>query len=182
MLSATLTESREIKISNWFSEYGNRLLRFVRSRVSNISEAEDIAQDVWYQLTRQEDLETIEQIGSWLFTTARNRVINFYKKKKNVPFSELNISSEEDDDNSGFDRWVSDNFTDEMVESDEFWEKINTVLSAMPVEQREVFVANELHDISFREMAEITGTPMSTLLARKRYAVLKLREAFENEK
>ena len=87
--SMSVEKSRDVKISRWFSQYANRLLRFVRSKIRDIDEAEDVAQDVWYQLSRQDDVDDIEQIGAWLFTAARNRVVNYYKKQKNVPFSAL---------------------------------------------------------------------------------------------
>jgi RNA polymerase sigma factor (sigma-70 family) len=178
MLTVALAENRDRKISGWFAEYGNRILRFVKSRVNDVQEAEDIAQDVWFQLSRLEDITSLEQAGAWLFTAAKNKVINFYKKKKNIPFSKLQNDADEDSD--VFDHWVSDFFTDEEMESDEFWQTFNRALSAIPAEQREVFIANEMHDISFKEMAEITGIPINTLIARKRYAVQKLREEFSS--
>ncbi|MBK6994876.1 MAG: hypothetical protein IPH31_08090 [Lewinellaceae bacterium] len=82
-------QQRDIKITEWFGQYGRRLLAFVRSKIQDIEVAEDTAQDVWLQLTRQQDLEEIEQIGNWLFTAARNRVTDYYRKKKTVPFSQI---------------------------------------------------------------------------------------------
>ncbi|MEO5583387.1 MAG: sigma factor, partial [Saprospiraceae bacterium] len=90
-------ERKEIKISKWFSEYGNRLLRFVRSRIGDLEEAEDISQEVWYQLSRQNEVDDIEKIGAWLFTAANNRVINFYKKKKEIPFTDMTNKNSEDE-------------------------------------------------------------------------------------
>jgi len=93
-------QQRDRKITAWFGQYGQRVLAFVRSRIRDIEVAEDTAQDVWLQLTRQEDLAEIEQIGNWLFTTARNRVTDYYRKKKTVSFSQMaleNSSGSEDD-------------------------------------------------------------------------------------
>jgi RNA polymerase sigma factor (sigma-70 family) len=180
------TQSKQLKISGWFSEYGNRLLRYVRSKIKDIDEAEDITQEVWYQLSRQDEIETIEQIGSWLFTVANNRVINFYKKKKSIPFSQFEADiagtqSDEayDEDEIFFNRWSEENLPSDIVERKEFWEILQKLLLQLPPEQREVFIKNELNDVSFREMAEKTGISINTLLARKRYAVIRLKKEFE---
>ena len=180
-------QQRDIKITEWFGQYGRRLLAFVRSKIQDIEVAEDTAQDVWLQLTRQQDLEEIEQIGNWLFTAARNRVTDYYRKKKTIPFSQIAWeSSENQEDNAElsddlvFDHWLEQNLPDALLETQEFWDELNRALEQLPVEQREVFVTHELNDIPFREMAEKTGLSINTLLARKRYAVLRLREHFED--
>ncbi|MBK6994877.1 MAG: hypothetical protein IPH31_08095 [Lewinellaceae bacterium] len=79
-----------------------------------------------------------------------------------------------------FDHWLEQNLPDALLETQEFWDELNRALEQLPVEQREVFVTHELNDIPFREMAEKTGLSINTLLARKRYAVLRLREHFED--
>lgn len=180
-------QQRDSKITEWFGQYGRRVLAFVRSKIRDIEVAEDTAQDVWLQLTRQEDLEEIEQIGNWLFTAARNRVTDYYRKKKTIPFSQIALENaenqEEDTELAGdlmFDSWLEQNLPDALLETQEFWDELNRALEQIPAEQREVFVAHELNEVPFREMAEQTGLSINTLLARKRYAVLRLREHFED--
>lgn len=177
---------RDSKITGWFGQYGKRVLAFVRSKIRDLEAAEDAAQDVWLQLTRQEDLDEIEQVGNWLFTAARNRVTDYYRKKKSVPFSQIiteNLDSETDEhdltDDIVFDRWLEQNLPDAILETQEFRDELDRALAALPPEQREVFVAHELYEVPFKEMAEKTGLSINTLLARKRYAVLRLREHFE---
>jgi len=178
---------RDIRITDWFGQYGRRLLAFVRSKISDLEAAEDAAQDVWLQLTRQPDLEGIEQVGNWLFTAARNRVTDYYRKKRPVPFSRLtgegDLESGFDGDEAladdlVFDHWLEQNLPDTLLETQEFWQELEEVLATLPPEQREVFVAHELYEVPFKEMAEQTGISINTLLARKRYAVLRLREHF----
>lgn len=185
-LTMTLQQSKQSKISGWFSEYGSRLLRFVKSKINDLEEAEDITQDVWYQLSRQDQVDDIEQIGSWLFTVANNRVINFYKKKKNIPFSKLentgnNVEGNHEvaDVDLSFNSWAEKNLPSEILESKEFWELLQKLLANLPPEQRDVFIENEMNDVSFREMSEKSGVSINTLLARKGYAVKKLRREFE---
>ena len=180
-------QQRDSKITEWFGQYGRRVLAFVRSKIQDIEVAEDTAQDVWLQLTRQQNLDEIGQIGNWLFTTARNRVTDYYRKKKTVPFSQISmegfVNPEEDAEPSDelvFDFWLEQNLPDALLESQEFWDELNWALEQLPAEQREVFIAHELHEVPFREIAEQTGVSINTLLARKRYAVLRLREHFED--
>ena len=181
------TQQRDSKITEWFGQYGRRVLAFVRSKIRDLEVAEDTAQDVWLQLTRQEDLEEIDQIGNWLFTTARNRVTDYYRKKKTVPFSQIALESaenEEDESNVGddlmFDHWLEQNLPDSLLESKEFWDELSRALETLPSEQREVFVEHELNEVPFKILAEQTGLSINTLLARKRYAVLRLREHFSD--
>lgn len=176
---------RNIKISGWFDQYGKRVLAFIRSRISDMEAAEDAAQDVWLQLTRQQDVDAIEQVGSWLFTAARNRVTDYYRKRKSIPFSQLTPAGAGGDDDADegvedlfFDSWAEHYLPDNWVESREFWDELDRVLAQLPVEQREVFVANELYDVPFKQLAEETGLSINTLLSRKRYAVLQLRKHF----
>lgn len=181
------TQQRDSKITEWFGQYGRRVLAFVRSKIRDLEVAEDTAQDVWLQLTRQEDLEEIDQIGNWLFTAARNRVTDYYRKKKTVPFSQIALESaenEEDESNVGddlmFDHWLEQNLPDSLLESKEFWDELSRALETLPAEQREVFVEHELNEVPFKILAEQTGLSINTLLARKRYAVLRLREHFSD--
>lgn len=180
-----VTRQRDSTITGWFAQYGKRVLAFVRSKIDDLEAAEDAAQDVWLQLTRQEDLDSIEQVGNWLFTAARNRVTDYYRKKKTVPFSRVAPSGDSGDDSEDtasaevmFDYWLEENLPDNLLETQEFWSELERVLDQLPPEQREVFVAHELYDVSFRELAEQTGVSVNTLLSRKRYAVLRLREHF----
>ncbi len=176
---------RNIKISGWFDQYGKRVLAFIRSRISDMEAAEDAAQDVWLQLTRQQNVDAIEQVGSWLFTAARNRVTDYYRKRKSIPFSQLMPAGAAGDDDENevtgdlfFDSWAEHYLPDNWVESREFWDELDRVLAQLPTEQREVFVANELYDVPFKQLADETGLSINTLLSRKRYAVLQLRKHF----
>ena len=179
-------QQKEIKITNWFAEYGNRVLRFIKSKIGDLEEAEDISQEVRYQLSRQDELDDIEQISSWLFTAANNRVINFYKKKKTIPFSSLEKPDLGDEDGDkiseglSFNEWAEASLPSEILESQEFWDLLQKLLLKLPPEQREVFIENEMNDVSFREMSEKSGVSINTLLARKSYAVKRLKKEFEN--
>lgn len=173
-------QMRISKLSNWFQSYKNRLEKFIHSQVRSIEEAEDIAQDVWYQLSRQEDLEGIKEVGAWLFGVARNRVYNLYKKKKNTVFSDIIENDDDTNEEPTFQDWVSDHFTDEYTYKKEFRFHLENALQLLPVEQRMAFIQHEMEGYSFDEISKETGIAVNTLISRKRYAVQGLRKYFMN--
>jgi RNA polymerase sigma factor (sigma-70 family) len=179
-ISDKMTENRESKISNVVKEYGNRLFRFVRGRVPNNADAEDVMQEVWYQLSRVVELDAIEQLNGWLFRVARNRITDTYRKQS--PELLLDKSIETEDGNFNFkDILLAD--TETPAEEDLkafFWEELFAALEELPENQREVFVWNELEDQTFQEISDRTGINIKTLISRKRYAVQFLRTRLES--
>jgi len=173
-----MSQSSGKNITSVISQFGKRLLGFIRQRVSNEADAEDILQDVWYQLTTTVDTEPIEQVGSWLFTVARNKITDRYRKKK--PESLDNLLGGPDEENEGPDLsaiLLDNSQNPEAIHLRSlFWKTLQEALQELPEEQKAVFVWNELGDLSFKEIAEMTGENVNTLLSRKRYAVLYLRE------
>jgi RNA polymerase sigma factor (sigma-70 family) len=164
-------------ISGLIGRFGKQLLGFIRKRVGSQADAEDILQDVWYQLTTAVDTEPIEQMSGWLFKVARNKIIDRYRKKQ--PDS-LDLLLETGESANGPDLAAilldkgQDPETDNLRSL--FWKTLHEALDELPEEQRTVFVWNELDGLSFKEIAERTGEKVNTLISRKRYAVLHLRE------
>jgi len=171
-----LMAEHDKRIAETVSRERGRLGNFIRRRVPDASEAEDILQDVFYEFVAAYRLpEPIEQVGAWLFRVARNRIIDrFRKKKKEEPLPE--VSGEADDGT-----WL-----DEVLPSPEagpeaayaravLLEELYAALAELPEDQRAVFIAHELEGRSFKELAAESGVAVNTLLARKRYAVLHLR-------
>jgi RNA polymerase sigma factor (sigma-70 family) len=156
-----------------------RLFRFIRQRVRTEEDAEDILSDVFYQLMSSYNVaEPIEKMTSWLFTVARNRIIDWYRKKRPDPLPR-------DNDNPALPLNLEDILydptqnPDRVYERSLVWTELAEALDDLPEEQKEVFVMHELEGKSFKEIAEITGEPVNTLLSRKRYAVLYLREKLQ---
>jgi len=161
------------------TSYGKQLLGFIRQRVNTDEDAEDILQDVWYQLSTVPEIEAIEQMSSWLYRVARNRIIDKYRKQK--PESLEDFSYEDEDGEFHFkDILLADDNTPESAYlKDLFWEQLNIALDELPENQRQVFIWNELEDQTFQEIADRTGENIKTLISRKRYAVRHLRERLE---
>jgi RNA polymerase sigma factor (sigma-70 family) len=170
-------------IAKLIAEYQPRLKAFIRQRVSNKEDAEDILQDVFYQLikTTENTLNPIEQVTAWLYKVARNTIINHGTKKREEPVPVY--QNEENDDNvlKDFSEFLFSN--EETTPSPEteylrslVWTELESALSELPPEQREIFELTELDGIPVKDISKTTGTPVNTLLSRKHYAVLYLRE------
>jgi RNA polymerase sigma factor (sigma-70 family) len=164
-------------ISSVISQFGKRLFGFIRQRVNNEADAEDIMQDVWYQLTATVDTEPIEQVSSWLFKVARNKIIDNYRKKKPELMEDV-LTFESEDGEINFREILMDKNNNPETEylRNLFWVTMDKALDELPEDQKNVFVWNELEDIPFKEISKRTGEPVNTLISRKRYAVLHLRE------
>ncbi len=167
------------KIGDVYRHERNRLLGYIRNRISNRIEAEDILQDVFYQLTIGfRDINRIENLTAWIYRVADNRIIDLFRKKRPKSISYSNNSIDDEDGPLSLEEILpslgstfEENEIREMI-----WETIEDTLAKLPEEQRSVFVANEFDDLSFKEISEKTGVIINTLISRKRYAVLALRE------
>jgi RNA polymerase sigma factor (sigma-70 family) len=171
----TTTENNDA-IEQTIRNERERLFNFIKKRIRNQADAEDILQDVFYQLlTSYNVTEPIEKLTSWLFTVAKNKIIDWYRKKrpKLLPKDKENSSVPLNLEEILFD--PMDN-PDEVYERSFLWNELADALDELPEEQYQVFVMNELEGRSFKEISEITGESINTLLSRKRYAVLFLRE------
>jgi RNA polymerase sigma factor (sigma-70 family) len=157
-----------------------RLLNFIRKRVDNVADAEDILQDVFVQFTQYLRLGSdIDSLTGWLFAVARNRITDWFRKKKEDRFSDMALTSSESDGPL----YLSDILQDTAAQTDRpmvrkiLLEAIMEAVDELPDEQRFVFLQHEVEGRSFKELSAATGVPVNTLLSRKRYAVLALRES-----
>jgi RNA polymerase sigma factor (sigma-70 family) len=161
-----------------FREQG-RLRGFIRRRVADAGEAEDILQEVFYELIQAYRLpEPIEQIGAWMVRVARNRITDLFRKKRPDLLTDVFGAG---DDESVLEYLLpsADAGPEAVYARSVLLEEILAALDELPPEQRKVFIAHELEGRSFKELAAETGAPINTLLARKRYAVLRLRERLQ---
>lgn len=162
----------------------DRLLNFIRNRVSSTEEAEDILQDVFYQFVAGYDtIESLDRVTSWLFSVARNKIIDRYRRDAVRPQkTDLAFQAGKEEDVPlilqeilpDLGNTPEDSFFRELV-----WDAIMDALDELPEEQREIFILNELEERSFREIAEEKGVSINTLLSRKRYAILALRKKLQ---
>jgi RNA polymerase sigma factor (sigma-70 family) len=160
-----------------------KLLNFIKKYVPSKEDAEDILQDVFYQfIAGFEDIILVDRISGWLFKSAKNKIIDKRRKKKPENFSKMEIIKDEDDDAfSIIDLVPSLEFTPEDIFlKDEFTEEFEKALDSLPAEQKDIFLMSEADGFSFKEISEITGLNINTLLSRKHYAVVQLRKKLNN--
>ena len=163
------------RIGEVIQREGRKLLRFIRRRVKDQTDAEDILQEVFYELTEAYRLmKPIEEAGAWLYRVARNRIIDRFRKKQPEPFGE--IREGEDEGLSWEDLLPSPDAGPEAAYArGVLLEELEAALEELPEEQREVLLAHEMEGRCFKQIAGETGVSVNTLLSRKRYAVLHLR-------
>jgi RNA polymerase sigma factor (sigma-70 family) len=160
--------------------YGKRLFGFIRQRVATDADAEDVLQDVWFQLSQLVDLESVENIGAWLFRVTRNKLTD--RSRKRTPDRLDDLAYEDEDGDTHFKDLLLADFTtpeDEYLRQ-LFWDTLFAALDELPENQRNVFIWNELEDQTFQQIADRTGENIKTLISRKRYAVLHLRSRLED--
>lgn len=163
----------------------DKLLSFIRNRVSTLEEAEDILQDVFYQfIAGYESIESLDRVTSWLFSVARNKIIDRYRRDaarpKRTDFS--SSSRVEEDVPLTLQEILPDlgNTPEDAIFREMIWDAVMGALDELPVDQREIFILNEIEERSFREIAEEKGLSINTLLSRKRYAILALRKKLQS--
>ncbi len=185
-MSITMQES--IK-QNTFRQEKDKLLGFIRNRVGSTEEAEDILQDVFVQfVTGFDTIESIDRVTSWLYSVARNKIIDRYRRDAVRPKrADFDLAAGRDEDAPlTLQDILPDlgNSPEASLLRDAIWDQIMLALEELPAEQREIFIQNEMEERSFREIADETGLSINTLLSRKRYAILALRkklQAFYND-
>jgi RNA polymerase sigma factor (sigma-70 family) len=173
-----MAHEQDERISEVVKREQSRLLNFIRRRVPDPRDAEDILQDVFYELVEANRLlMPIEHVTGWLFRVARNRITDLFRKKKPESFSD-NALADEDDELLQFEDLLPspDAGPEALYARSVLLAALELAVDELPEEQRTVFVAHELEGRSFKQMAADTGVSVNTLLSRKRYAVLHLRE------
>ncbi len=176
-----MTLEQDRRISDAVGQEQSRLRNFIRRRVPDPTDAEDILQDVFYELVEANRLlMPIEHVSAWLFRVARNRITDLFRKKKPEPFGNGETLDENGEVLFLEDLLPSpDAGPEAMYARNLLLEELELALDELPEEQREVFVAHEIDGLSFKQIAAETGVGMNTLLSRKRYAVLHLRQRLQ---
>jgi len=176
-----LVRDQDQRISDVVARERSRLLNFIRRRVPDPDDAEDILQDVFYKLVEANRLlMPIDHVTSWLFRVARNRIVDLFRKKRPELFAHA-VVSDEAEEHLRLEDWLPapDAGPEAVYAQNVLLDELSVAIDELPDEQRRVFVAHELEGRTFREMAEETGVSVNTLLSRKRYAVRHLRERLQ---
>ncbi len=166
-----------VTITDLIKHYGQRLFTFIKKQVKVTEDAEDILQDVWYQLSRQANIKDLQNVNSWLYTTSKNKIIDRYRKRKNIAVTE-NVPAQ-DDDFAGVKEILLADTTQNpelLIFKKQFWQLMDQALSELPQNQQYAFRANEFEQKTLREIAEEEGVSIKTIISRKQYAVKHLKK------
>jgi RNA polymerase sigma factor (sigma-70 family) len=179
--SVALMTEQDRRITEAVAEQGSRLRNFIRKRVANEADVEDLLQEVFYELVEANRLlMPIEYVTGWLFRVARNRITDLFRKKKPENFGNAEVEGEDGELLEIEDLLPSpDAGPESLYFRRVLLDELELALGELPEEQREVFIAHEFEGRSFRELSEESGVSVNTLLSRKRYAVLYLRERLQ---
>jgi RNA polymerase sigma factor (sigma-70 family) len=174
------TAAEKNNIIQTIKSYSKQLFGFIRSRVPTNEDAEDILQDVWYQLSNQSSPNDIESMSGWLHRVARNKITDKYRRKKEQSLDD-NFNSDEDDVLNIADIFLADENNADAKELQQlFWETLFDALEELPPNQRDVFILNELEEKTLQQIADMQGEKLKTIISRKRYAVQHLRKRLED--
>jgi RNA polymerase sigma factor (sigma-70 family) len=167
---------KQITVSQVVNKFGKQLLSFIKNKVKITEDAEDILQEVWYQFSNLTNIEALDNDSAWLYTVSRNKITDFYRKKKT---DNLEDYTYEDDDGAFAikDLLLLDDSTNPelAIFKELIWEELFKALDELPENQRKIFVLNELEDKTLQEIADETGENLKTIISRKGYALKHLR-------
>lgn len=181
-LAIEMTAERNKNITDTIKAISKRLFGFIKQRVASNEDAEDILQEVFYQFAG--NTQPIEQATGWLYKVARNKITDNYRKHKLPLADDIFSSGEGDEENFNWKEMLmpSDSTPETEYLRNIFWEELKAALDELPAAQRDVFIQNEIDGIAFKDIAVQTGESVATLISRKRYAVLHLRNRLQGLK
>ncbi|WP_241462452.1 RNA polymerase sigma factor [Sphingobacterium deserti] len=171
-------------VADLIKTYSGQLLRFVKGRVKKDEDAEDILQDVWVQFSRLTNIEDLENVGAWLYRVTRNKITDSYRKKKVDTLDDMLDTSDEESFPIRQLLIADDSQNPELkMFKDIFWDELMKALAELPEKQRQVFIMNEIEDMTLQEIADQENEKLKTIISRKGYAVkhlrLRLRSLYE---
>ncbi len=175
-INLKMAEEKQISITETITQFGKKLFGFVRGKVRTNEDAEDILQDVWYQLSNISNIDELENMNAWLYQVARNKITDTFRKKRTSALEDYSYESE-DGEFSYKDILLLDdtNNPDLAFFKELFWKELMLALDELPEKQKEAFVLNEIEELTLQQIADKTGENIKTIISRKSYAVKHLR-------
>jgi len=171
-----MSEQKARSITNTIKQFNRKLFGFVRDKVKSTEDAEDILQDVWVQLSNLSDIEDLENVSAWLYEVARNKITDKSRKKTNLAIEDFSYENEEGEFNFKEILLLDDTNNPDLTFFKElFWKEFQKAIDELPENQREVFLLNEMEDMTLQQIADQKGENIKTIISRKGYGVKHLR-------
>lgn len=164
-------------VSQTINKFGKQLFSFIKNKVNIVEDAEDILQEVWYQFSNLSNINELENASAWLYAVSRNKITDFYRKKKTDNLEDYTYENEEGDFSIKDALLIGDSNNPELAMFKElFWNELMKALEELPENQRFVFIENEIQDKTLQKIADETGENLKTIISRKGYAMKHLRK------
>ena len=175
-MNYSTSEQKTSSITNTIQEFGEKLFGFVRKKVKSTEDAEDILQEVWFQLSNLSDIAELENVSAWLYEVARNKITDKARKKTNLSIEDYGFETDDGEFNFKEILLMDDTGNPELTFFKEiFWKEFQQALEELPASQKEVFILNEIDDLTLQQIADQKGEKLKTIISRKGYAVKHLR-------
>lgn len=164
-------------VSQAITKFGKQLSLFIKNKVNIVEDAEDILQEVWYQFSNLTNIDALENTSAWLYAVSRNKITDFYRKRKTENLEDYTFENEEGEFVIKDFLLLDDSNNPELAMFKElFWIELLKALDDLPENQRYVFIQNEIEDKSLQKIADEVGENLKTIISRKGYAVKHLRK------
>ena len=168
-------------VSQTFNKLGKQLFAFIKNKVKIVEDAEDILQEVWYQFSNFSNIDELDNASAWLYTVSRNKITDFYRKKKTDNLEDYTYENEEGDFSIKDALLIDDSNNPELAMfKDLFWDELIKALDELPKNQRFVFIENEIEDKTLQKIADETGENLKTIISRKGYATKHLKKRLQH--
>ena len=171
-----MSDQKALSITQTIKQFNRKLFGFVRDKVKTTEDAEDILQDVWVQLSNLSDIGDLDNVSAWLYEVARNKITDKSRKKTNLALEDYSYENDEGEFNFKEILLLDEtNNPDLGFFKELFWKEFQTAIDELPENQREVFLLNEMEDMTLQQIADQKGENLKTIISRKGYAVKHLR-------
>jgi RNA polymerase sigma factor (sigma-70 family) len=171
-----MSDQKALSITQTIKQFNRKLFGFVRDKVKSTEDAEDILQDVWVQLSNLSDIGDLENVSAWLYEVARNKITDKSRKKTNLALEDYTYENDEGEFNFKEILLLDDTSNPDLAFFKElFWKEFQIAIDELPENQREVFLLNEMEDMTLQQIANQKGENIKTIISRKGYAVKHLR-------
>ncbi len=175
-IQLSMADQKANSITATIQQFGKNLFGYVRGKVRSTEDAEDIVQDVWYQMSKLNNIAELENVSAWLYEVARNKITDKSRKKTNQALEDFSYTDEDGDFNFKEILLLDDSNNPELAFFKEiFWKEFETAIEELPPNQKEVFLLNEMEDMTLQQIADQQGENLKTIISRKGYAVKHLR-------
>jgi RNA polymerase sigma factor (sigma-70 family) len=175
-INPSMSELKAISITKAIQQFGKNLLGYVRGRVNTTEDAEDIVQDVWYQMSKLNNIAELENVSAWLYEVARNKITDKSRKKTNLALEDYVYENDDGDFNFKEILLLDDSNNPELgLFKEMFWKEFQQAIEELPPNQKEVYLLNEMEDMTLQEIADQKGENLKTIISRKGYAIKHLR-------